>query len=74
MRWIRRSTVVPLSTLAIAAAGVSFGPRGLPAAGLVCLGEEAVGPARAAWTTRSAPSTVPGTTRWPRADAVDGDG
>jgi hypothetical protein len=42
-RWIRRSTVVPLSTLAIAAAGVSFAHAACPPQDLVCLGEEAVG-------------------------------
>ncbi len=43
MRWIRRSTVVPLSTLAIAAASVSFAHAACPPQDLVCLGEEAVG-------------------------------
>jgi hypothetical protein len=43
MRWIRRSTVVPLSTLAIAITGVSFAHAACPPQDLVCLGEEAVG-------------------------------
>jgi hypothetical protein len=42
MRWIRRSTLVLLSTLAIAAAGVSFAHAACPPQDLVCLGEDAV--------------------------------
>jgi hypothetical protein len=43
MRWIRRSTVVPLTTLAIAAAGVSFAHAACPPLDLVCLGDETAG-------------------------------
>jgi hypothetical protein len=42
-RRIRRSIVVPLSTLAIAAAGVSFAHAACPPQDVVCLGEETAG-------------------------------
>lgn len=41
-RWIRRLTVIPLSTVAIAAAGVSFAHATCPPQDLVCLAGETV--------------------------------
>jgi hypothetical protein len=65
-RWIRRSTVVPLSTLAIAAAGVSFAHAACPPQDLVCLGEEAVGTGQGGLHDSVAPVTD-------AVDAVPGD-
>jgi hypothetical protein len=42
-RWIRRSIVVPLSTMAIAVTGVSFAHAACPPQDLVCLGDETAG-------------------------------
>ena len=66
MRWIRRSTVVPLSTLAIAAAGVSFAHAACPPQDLVCLGEEAVGTGQGSLDDSIGPVDTPGATRSPR--------
>lgn len=72
MRWIRRSTVVPLSTLAIAAAGVSFAHAACPPQDLVCLGEEAVGTGQGGVEDSIGPVDSPGDdTVAPVADAVD---
>ena len=60
MRWIRRSTVVPLSTLAIAAAGVSFAHAACPPQDLVCLGEEAVGTGQGGVDDSVGPVDTPG--------------
>jgi hypothetical protein len=65
-RWIRRSTVVPLSTLAIAAAGVSVAHAACPPQDLVCLGEEAVGTGQHVVDDTVAPVTD-------AVDAVTGD-
>jgi hypothetical protein len=65
-RWIRRSTVVPLSTLAIAAAGVSFAHAACPPQDLVCLGEEAAGTGQGSLHDSIAPVTD-------AVDAVPGD-
>ena len=72
MRWIRRSTVAPLSTLAIAAAGVSFAHAACPPQDLVCLGEEPVGTGQGGVEDSIGPVDSPGAdTVAPVADAVD---
>lgn len=72
MRWIRRSTVVPLSTLAIAAAGVSFAHAACPPQDLVCLGEEAVGTGQGSLDDSIGPVDTPrDDTVAPVTDAVD---
>ena len=72
MRWIRRSTVVPLSTLAIAAAGVSFAHAACPPQDLVCLGEKAVGSGQRVVDDSIGPVETPGAdTVAPVTDAVD---
>ena len=72
MRWIRRSTVVPLSTLAIAAAGVSFAHAACPPQDLVCLGEEAVGTGQGGVDDSIGPVDTPGDgSVAPVTDAVD---
>jgi hypothetical protein len=72
MRWIRRSTVVPLSTLAIAAAGVSFAHATCPPQDLVCLGEEAAGTGQGGVDDSIGPVDTPGDdTVAPVTDAVD---
>jgi hypothetical protein len=74
IRWIRRSTVVPLSTLAIAAAGVSVAHAACPPQDLVCLGEEAVGTGQGAVDDEIGPVDTPGDdTVGPVTDAVTGD-
>jgi hypothetical protein len=70
MRWIRRSTVVPLSTLAIAAAGVSVAHAACPPH--VCLGEEAVDTGQRVVDDSIGPVDTPGgDTVAPVTDAVD---
>jgi hypothetical protein len=72
MRWIRRSTVVPLSTLAIAAAGVSFAHAACPPQDLVCLGEETVGTGQGGVDDSIGPVDTPGDdTVAPVTDGVD---
>ena len=72
MRWIRRSTVVPLSTLAIAAAGVSFAHAACPPQDLVCLGEGSVGTGQRVVDDSIGPVDTPGAdTVAPVTDAVD---
>jgi len=72
MRWIRRSIVVPLFTLAIAAAGVSFAHAACPPQDLVCLGEEAVGTGQGVVDDSIGPVDTPGDdTVAPVTDAVD---
>jgi hypothetical protein len=73
-RWIRRSTVVPLSTLAIAITGVSFAHAACPPQDLVCLGEEAVGTGQGAVDDSIGPVDSPGDgSVAPVTDAVTGD-
>ena len=72
MRWIRRSTVVPLSTLAIAAAGVSFAHAACPPQDLVCLGDETAGTGQGVVDDTIGPIETPGDdTVAPVIDAVD---
>ena len=72
MRWIRRSTVVPLSTLAIAVTGVSFAHAACPPQDLVCLGEEAVGTGQGGVDDSIGPVDTPGNgSVAPVTDAVD---
>jgi hypothetical protein len=72
MKWIRRSTVVPLFTLAIAAPGVSFAHAACPPQDLVCLGEEAVGTGQRAADDSIGPVDTPvDDTVGPVTDAVD---
>jgi hypothetical protein len=65
-RWIGRSTVITLSTLAIAAAGVSFAQAACPPQDLVCLGGEAAGTGQGGLHDSIAPVTD-------AVDAVTGD-
>jgi hypothetical protein len=59
-RWIRRSTVVLLSTLVIAAAGVSFAHAACPPQDAVCLGEETAGTGQSLVGDTIAPVDTPG--------------
>ena len=74
MRWIRRSTLVPLSTLAVAAAGVSFAHAACPPQDLVCVGEGSVGTSQGVVDDSIGPVDTPGAdTVAPVTDAVTGD-
>jgi hypothetical protein len=73
-RWIRRSIVVPLSTMAIAVTGVSFAHAACPPMDLVCLGEETAGTGQGAVDDSIGPVDTPGDdTVGPVTDAVTGD-
>jgi hypothetical protein len=70
--WIRRSIVVPLSTLAIAAAGVSLAHAACPPRDAVCLGEEAAGTGQNVVNDPIGPVGTPGDdTIPPVTDTVD---
>jgi hypothetical protein len=71
-RWIRRSIVVPLSTLAIAVTGVSFAHAACPPQDLVCLGEGTVGTGQSVVDDTIGPIDTPvDDTVAPVIDAVD---
>lgn len=71
-RWIRRLTVVPLSTAAIAAAGVSVAHATCPPLDLVCLGGETVDTGRGQVDDTIGPIDTPGDeTIAPVTDATD---
>jgi hypothetical protein len=71
-RWIRRSIVVPLSTMAIAITGVSFAHAACPPTDLVCLGEETAGTGQGVVDDTTGPVDAPGgDTIGPVTDAVD---
>jgi hypothetical protein len=71
-RWIRRSIVVPLSTMAIAVTGVSFAHAACPPMDLVCLGEETAGTGQGVLDDTIGPVDTPGDdTIGPVTDAVD---
>jgi hypothetical protein len=70
-RWIRRSIVVPLSTLAIAVTGVSFAHAACPPRDLVCLAEETAGTGQGVVDDTTGPVDTPGgDTTAPVTDAV----
>jgi hypothetical protein len=71
-RRIRRLTVVPLSTLAIAFAGVSFAHATCPPQDIVCLGEETAGTGQGVVNDTIGPVDTPGDDMVaPVTDAVD---
>ena len=71
-RWIRRSIVVPLSTMAIAFTGVSFAHAACPPLDLVCLGEETAGTGQGVVDDSVGPIDTPGgDTIGPVTDAID---
>jgi hypothetical protein len=71
-RWIRRSIVVPLSTMAIAVTGISFAHAACPPQDLVCLGGETAGTGQGVVDDTTGPVDTPGgDTTGPVTDAVD---
>ena len=71
-RWIRRSIVVPLSTMAIAVTGVSFAQAACPPLDLVCLGEETADTGQGVVDDTIGPVDAPGgDTLDPVTDVVD---
>jgi hypothetical protein len=68
-RWIRRSIVVPLSTIAIAVTGASFAHAACPPLDLVCLGDETAGGGQGVVDGAIGPGTPGGDT----IDPVTGD-
>jgi hypothetical protein len=71
-KWIRRSIVVPLSTMAIAVTGVSFAHAACPPLDLVCLGDETAGTGQGVVDDTIGPIDTPGDdTVAPVIDAVD---
>ncbi len=71
-RWIRRFTVVSLSTVTIAAAGASFAHATCPPLDLVCLGGETVDTGRGPVNDTIGPIDTPGDeTIAPVTDATD---
>ena len=71
-RWIRRLTVVPLSTMAIAAGGISFAHAACPPQDLVCVGEDTVGTGQSVVNDTIGPVDTPvDDTVAPVIDAVD---
>lgn len=69
-RWIRRSIVVPLSTLAIAVTGVEFAHAACPPLDLVCLGEETAGTGQGVVDDATGPVDPGGDTIGPVTDVV----
>ena len=59
-RWIRRLTVIPLSTMAIAIAGVSFAHATCPPQDVACLAEESAGSGEGVVDDTIGPVDTPG--------------